>query len=51
MCLKLHNSTTVLLLDIPDGGGFYKLEGELTILLAKPYRGNNWPDSVYMIIV
>jgi nucleoredoxin len=30
MCMKLNSSTAVLLLDIPDEGGFYTLDGELT---------------------
>ncbi|GBG30268.1 Nucleoredoxin [Hondaea fermentalgiana] len=30
MCMKLHASTAVILLDIPDNGGYYELEGELT---------------------
>lgn len=30
MCMKLNASSTVVLLDIPDQGGFYTLDGELT---------------------
>jgi len=30
MCMKLHSSTAVIILDIPDQGGFYELSGELT---------------------
>mmetsp|Transcript_1196 Transcript_1196/g.2884 ORF Transcript_1196/g.2884 Transcript_1196/m.2884 type:complete len:435 (-) Transcript_1196:367-1671(-) len=30
MCMRLHASTAVIILDIPDQGGFYELEGELT---------------------
>mmetsp|Transcript_12980 Transcript_12980/g.23395 ORF Transcript_12980/g.23395 Transcript_12980/m.23395 type:complete len:434 (+) Transcript_12980:108-1409(+) len=30
MCMKLDASTAVVMLDIPDNGGFYKMSGELT---------------------
>jgi len=53
MCMKLQNSTMVILLDIPDNGGFYRMEGELSkeniLAFFKSYENGSLKDKRHQL--